>query len=332
MKKTVRYLISLMMILLMVAASSLAVCAEDGTYSGSTKEFTVEGMFSDVSNMMPGDTASQDVGIRVAPASGNTTNIYLRAEASGDSAMLEGSTLTVKQGSRTLYTGPASDFSSNVLIGKFTTGGTARITVDLSLPTSLGNEAADSQTTINWILTAEEIPNDDGGGNGGNGGGGGGNQNAGDGDGTVPEITPDTDTIDDGDTPMADFTEIDDEEVPQAGGQNAWALINLISAAVTVIGAAAALFRKKENDYADGFESEETGNRGARMAAAKAAGALAAVASVITFIVTENMSGSMVLVDRWTVLMIAILAVQVVSAVLNKKASGSGGGAEGEAA
>ena len=57
------------------------------------------------------------------------------------------------------------------------------------------------------------------------------------------------------------------------------------------------------------------------MFAAKAAGALAAIAAPIVFILTENMSLPMVMADRWTILMIAILAVQIVAAALNKKAS-----------
>ena len=57
------------------------------------------------------------------------------------------------------------------------------------------------------------------------------------------------------------------------------------------------------------------------MLAAKIAGALAGVAAPIAFILTEDMSLPMVMIDKWTLLMIIILAVQIVAAVLNKKAS-----------
>ena len=57
------------------------------------------------------------------------------------------------------------------------------------------------------------------------------------------------------------------------------------------------------------------------MLAAKIAGALAGVAAPITFFLTEDMSGVPTLIDKWTVLMAAMLAVQVVAAVFNKKAS-----------
>ena len=46
---------------------------------------------------------------------------------------------------------------------------------------------------------------------------------------------------------------------------------------------------------------------------------LPAVASIITFILTEDMSLPMVLVDKWTILMVAFLAVNVILAILSKK-------------
>ena len=57
------------------------------------------------------------------------------------------------------------------------------------------------------------------------------------------------------------------------------------------------------------------------MLASKIAGAVAGVAAPVTFLLTENMSNPMALTDKWTVLMAAMLAAQVVTAVLNKKAS-----------
>lgn len=327
MKKTFRQLITLSLIMLMTIASAQAVFAAEGNYNGNTNELTVDGMFSDFTNMVPGDTASQQVAIKVNPESGMNTNIYLRAEASGDNVLLKDSTLSVKQGTRTLYSGKASDLNTNVLIGTFTGAGTGTISVELTLPTSLGNEAADQQATVNWIFTAEEVPvpadddDDDGGAGGGNGGGGGagggGAAGAGAGvDGAAVIDADATDIPDDG-TPTADFTEIDDEDTPMAEGEGSWALLNLISAVAAAAGAIVAFFRRKEDDeYAD----EDDGRNG-KMLAAKAAGGLAGIASVITFFLTEDMSQAMTLIDKWTPLMLVMLAVQVVSAILNKKAS-----------
>ena len=125
--------------------------------------------------------------------------------------------------------------------------------------------------------------------------------------------------------------EIPEPATPLAAGT--WALINLISAIMTALGAAVALFRKKEEDdedeedqdnakaAKDEEENEEDDNRGKKMLAAKIAGAVAGVAAPITFILTEDMSLPMAMIDKWTLLMLVMLVAQVVTAILNKKAS-----------
>ena len=57
------------------------------------------------------------------------------------------------------------------------------------------------------------------------------------------------------------------------------------------------------------------------MLAAKIAGALAGIAAPITFLLTEDMSLPMIMIDKWTILMLIMLAVQIVAAIFNKKAS-----------
>ena len=68
-------------------------------------------------------------------------------------------------------------------------------------------------------------------------------------------------------------------------------------------------------------EDEEEDDRSKKMLIAKIAGALAGIAAPIVFILTEDMSLPMVMIDKWTVLMLVILAVQIVAAIFNKKAS-----------
>ncbi len=46
---------------------------------------------------------------------------------------------------------------------------------------------------------------------------------------------------------------------------------------------------------------------------------LPAIESVVTFILTEDMTQDMQLVDKWTILMVAFLAVNGILAVLSKK-------------
>ena len=146
-------------------------------------------------------------------------------------------------------------------------------------------------------------------------------------DNPVPEVEPEVD-IDDNDTPLA---------------EGVWALLNLIAAILTTLGAIVALFRRKEEEDEDEDEEDqnkpkteededEDDNRGKKMLAAKIAGAVAGVLAPIVFILTEDMSLPMVLIDKWTLLMVIILAAQIAAAIFNKKASELGDDEEEEEA
>ena len=165
-------------------------------------------------------------------------------------------------------------------------------------------------------------PNNNG---GGNNGGNGGNPAAGGDDFTVADAAVPAVA------PAAQPTTIADPASPLSDGSGiggAWALVNLICSILTVLGSLIAVIRRKkdeeeeeQNAYMNSAEDDEEDNRGKKMFAAKAAGILTAIASVITFILTEDMRLPMILIDKWTLLMVIMLAVQIVAAVLNKKAS-----------
>ena len=113
-----------------------------------------------------------------------------------------------------------------------------------------------------------------------------------------------------------EHTMIKDAAVPLAADN--WAILNLMAAIAAAVGAVIAIFRRKEDDEE---QDDEADNRSRKMFAAKAAGLLTAIAAVITFFLTEDMSLPMVLADKYTLLMAAMLGVQAVSAALNKKAA-----------
>lgn len=119
--------------------------------------------------------------------------------------------------------------------------------------------------------------------------------------------------------PAAEMSNIADNKTPLAAGT--WALVNLIAAIMTALGAVIAIFRRKEDDENADENDNENDNRGRKMFAAKIAGAFAGIASLITFIITEDMSLPMAMIDKWTVMMVIMLAVQILAAALNKKAS-----------
>ena len=117
-------------------------------------------------------------------------------------------------------------------------------------------------------------------------------------------------------------TSIPDAATPLAGGIGAWALVNLICTILAGLGAIIAAFRRKEEEDEDADRAEdEEDNRGKKMFAAKTAGILTAIAAVIVFILTEDMTLPMIMIDKWTLLMVIMLAVQIIAAVMNKKAA-----------
>ena len=103
-------------------------------------------------------------------------------------------------------------------------------------------------------------------------------------------------------TEVAEITPIAPVEpaTPAAGG--GWALINLILAAVAALSAIFALTAKKDEEDEDG-QSEEDEDKAKKHRLAKAGAAAVAVAAIVTFLLTEDMSQNMVMVDKWTLLM-----------------------------
>ncbi|MDR2132882.1 MAG: hypothetical protein LBP30_05985 [Clostridiales Family XIII bacterium] len=93
---------------------------------------------------------------------------------------------------------------------------------------------------------------------------------------------------------------------PKAEQGDAWALLNLLIAILcSILTAAAAIRLARSRGDESECEADEK-----RCTALQRLGMLAGVSAPIAFLLTENMSGSMVAVDRWTLLMAAIFAAQ----------------------
>lgn len=119
-----------------------------------------------------------------------------------------------------------------------------------------------------------------------------------------------TEAVSDSAVPMT----IMDSETPQAAASGAWALINLLSAIVTALLSLIMMvryFRAGREENEERIESRKGIFRLASM--------IPAVGAIAAFIITENMANPMVLTDRWTAMMIIILAVQAVIALLAAK-------------
>ena len=146
------------------------------------------------------------------------------------------------------------------------------------------------------------------------------------------EITPapeePTEEIPEETVPLAPPEEIPDEPVPQAAGP-AWALINLILSILTVLASLLLLvgyFGKKEEEAQDengnpilDAEGNSLMNNIKKRGGWRLASLVPAILSVIAFLLTENMRNPMILVDRWTLLMVIIAVAQVLVMLLSKK-------------
>ena len=108
-------------------------------------------------------------------------------------------------------------------------------------------------------------------------------------------------------------TVITDEATPKAEADGFWALINLIAAILTALMSIvlAVLGLKKKNEE----ENEDADNK----VRFRLLGMLTAAIAVIAFILTEDMALPMHLIDKWTILMIILLAVETVLAIASRK-------------
>ena len=123
-------------------------------------------LFTELAELMPGDSRDQDIRVQVKNLSGGTVYMYLRtedmwadkpeeitqAEADAYAALMEQITLTVKQGEKTLAEG---DLSKGVLLGKMRSNDTVDLSVTVEVPIEMGNEFQNFHGEIGWVFTAE---------------------------------------------------------------------------------------------------------------------------------------------------------------------------------
>ncbi len=137
----------------------------------------------------------------------------------------------------------------------------------------------------------------------------------------APAATPAAQpTINDDPVPQTEPETIPDDEPPMVEPEGNWALLNLIAAALTTIGAIVALARKREDDDDEDDDDEEARAK-RRLRIAKIVGLVLAAISIIVFILTEDISLTMELVDKWTILMALLFLGQIISAIVAKNAA-----------
>ncbi|MBE6016411.1 MAG: hypothetical protein E7233_02220 [Lachnospiraceae bacterium] len=152
------------------------------------------------------------------------------------------------------------------------------------------------------------------------------------------EITTDEDpkqgqiVIDDN-TGEAEIVDIEDEELPLAPARPGyWALVNLLLVLATVFALCLIIVeyfltrKKKETDEEPESEAYDRDDQKEDESSDKRIslkvvllGLIPAIGSVIAFLLTEDMTNSMRMVDWWTILMVVIFALEVLLLIFGRR-------------
>lgn len=138
-------------------------------YDGNARQLTVSGatdssgepdLFLAFKDLMPGDVRDQQIEI-CATGVKSQVRVFVRAVVDHETAhLLSPITLTASAADASagwLQTGtPGSVFAYPTQVATFTSDGSTVLNLQLSVPTSVGNELADANKAIRWEITAED--------------------------------------------------------------------------------------------------------------------------------------------------------------------------------
>lgn len=134
----------------------------------------------------------------------------------------------------------------------------------------------------------------------------------------VAPVAPAVETVEDNATPLAEDV-VEDNTTPLAKAEGTWALVNLICAIVTVLFGFILLISKKKKEEDEDDEYEEEPNEKKRGTFTRVLSVITAIISVIAFILTEDMTLKMIMVDKWTIMMLVITVIQIVIFAFGRK-------------
>ena len=186
MKKLIKKISALALCLLLISALTVSAFADSSVdYKGGAEKFVfLDGsehsdsdLFANFKNVFPGDELVQTVEVRNSFAGPKSVRIYLKALPHGEAnppvaesretvesmnEFLNMLTLRIEKDGKTLYEGsPAAGPEENILLGEFKKGSSAQLKLTLIVPIEMGNEFADRLGEVDWVFTAEEIPQSD---------------------------------------------------------------------------------------------------------------------------------------------------------------------------
>ena len=145
-----------------------------------------------------------------------------------------------------------------------------------------------------------------------------------------PETPRDLEAEDAEDAEDADTTILDDELTPLGGLKSHWALVNLLLSILGVLMAVIFLFKvkKKKRDEeneekvkaasANEEDEEDEEEKPKRLFGYKLLNAVLAVVAVIVFLLTQDITLPMILVDFWTIIHFIIVVLQIVVMIFGK--------------
>ncbi len=133
----------------------------------------------------------------------------------------------------------------------------------------------------------------------------------------TPTPTPPVENVEPEETPKAEGNEkVEDKETPKAD-LGSWALINLIATTGTVLlGVFLLLAKRRKEEENEELETPEEKKRNLWM---RVFTTFVAIASVIAFVLTEDMTLKLALIDKWTVVMVVLFLVQAVAFIFARR-------------
>lgn len=117
-------------------------------------------LFTNMKELMPGDSVSQEITIGAKNMGTNTVRIHLRAENPNEDYVKLLKTyghwvsFTVKNGDAEF----AGDLENGVVLGTFNSKDKATVTVELAIDLRAGNELQGLIAQVDWVFTAEMLP------------------------------------------------------------------------------------------------------------------------------------------------------------------------------
>ena len=128
--------------------------------SGATMSSGEPDLFPAFKDLMPGDEREQQIEIRATGVK-SQVRVFVRAVVDHETThLLSPITLTAAVSDASadwLQAGtPGSVFAHPTQVATFTSDGSTVLNLQLSVPTSVGNELADANKTIRWEITAED--------------------------------------------------------------------------------------------------------------------------------------------------------------------------------